>query len=65
MQFMDFMDRHCRAIFFVVGVIAVLLYFAGWTSQAYALAGVNGVVTLVGLLRASRDTSRGSFPDGN
>lgn len=64
MQFLDFLDRRFRAILIVVGAVAVLVYLAGWTSQAYALAGVNGIMALVHLLRASRDTSRGSFPDG-
>jgi hypothetical protein len=64
MKLLDLLDNHFRAVFVAASVFAAVLYLLGWTSGATALAAANATMVLVHMLRASRDPSRGSFPDG-
>jgi hypothetical protein len=63
MALFDFIDKHYRAMFIVGAVFALLSYLTGWVTSMSAMTALTWTMSLVGLLRASRDMSRGDFPD--
>lgn len=63
MALFDFIDKLYRAMFIVGAVFALLSYLMGWVTSMSAMTLLTWTMSLVGLLRASRDTSRGDFPD--